>query len=547
MGTSVRFVGDTSQSVPKLLLKIGFLALLDAGAIWVSYNMFLEGDQTSLFIGVAVLLLTVFINIVFWFDRFYPFRWFTPGISLLVLLVVYPVLFTLYAAFTNYGTGNLLTKPQALRQILRETYTPEGGITFGWTAFKAQDPTAAETDYLIWFQTPETDDFLASRTAVVTLEEVNAGPLDENGVPTEIPGFTRLERRDLLREINALTSGSFGTETQGASILNLNAAAPRLPRYTYDPQTDTITDQSTGVVYTSQRGTFTAEDGSIIRPGYYVIIGVDNFVRLLTNPRLRGPFLQIFVWTITFAASTVFTTFALGLFLALIFNDPSMPGRKLIRSVLLVPYAIPAFITVQIWVGLLNPELGVVSQFIKDLLNPIFGIINPIFGTNFSGRISWFSDPTWAKIGIILVNLWLGFPYMMLICTGTLQTIPEDLYQAAEVDGASILQKFWNITLPLLLVSVGPLLIGSFAFNFNNFTVIDVFNQGGPPIANSPTPAGHTDILISYTYRVAFAGGRGTDYGYASAITIIIFIMLATMTALQFRLTGQWEEVSENV
>ena len=97
------------------------------------------------------------------------------------------------------------------------------------------------------------------------------------------------------------------------------------------------------------------------------------------------------------------------------------------------------------------------------------------------------------------------------------------------------------------MVAVGPLLIASFAYNFNNFTVIDIFNEGGPPIPNSATPAGHTDILITYIFRLAFAGGRGVDYGYASAITIVIFVILAILVGIQFRYTRVWEEVSENV
>jgi ABC-type sugar transport system permease subunit len=136
---------------------------------------------------------------------------------------------------------------------------------------------------------------------------------------------------------------------------------------------------------------------------------------------------------------------------------------------------------------------------------------------------------------------------MMLICSGALQAIPSDIYEAAEVDGASIWQRFWGITLPLLLVAVGPLLIASFTFNFNNFTVIYAYNEGRPPIPGTPTPAGYTDILISYTFRLAFESGRGAEYGYAAAMTIVIFLIVASITLFQYRFMGQWEEVSENV
>ena len=103
------------------------------------------------------------------------------------------------------------------------------------------------------------------------------------------------------------------------------------------------------------------------------------------------------------------------------------------------------------------------------------------------------------------------------------------------------------ITLPLLLVAVGPLLVASFTFNFNNFNLIYLFNAGGPPMAGTPTPAGHTDILISYVYNLAFTGSRGVNYGFAAAITIIIFLIVGAITLFQFRYTRMWEEVSENV
>jgi ABC-type sugar transport system permease subunit len=136
---------------------------------------------------------------------------------------------------------------------------------------------------------------------------------------------------------------------------------------------------------------------------------------------------------------------------------------------------------------------------------------------------------------------------MMVIVTGALQTLPRDVYEAAALDGASAWQAFRNITLPLLLITVGPLLVASFAFNFNNFTVIQLYNRGGPPMVGTATPVGHTDILATYTYRIAFASGRGADQGYAAAITVIIFLILVVITAFQFRYTNMLEERGENV
>jgi ABC-type sugar transport system permease subunit len=229
---------------------------------------------------------------------------------------------------------------------------------------------------------------------------------------------------------------------------------------------------------------------------------------------------------------SVFLTFVLGMFLAIVFDVPEMPMRRLLRTLLLIPYTIPAFVAVPVWVGLLNPQFGVISQMIAS----IFGSAPP-----------WFSDPFWSKIGILLIQTWLGFPYMFVVVTGALQTLPSDVYEAADIDGAGAWAKFKSITLPLLLVTVGPLLVASFAFNFNNFTVIDLYNKGGPPIPNVPTPVGYTDILATYTYRIAFGATGNSDYGYASAITVMIFMILLVITAFQFRYTNMLEERGENV
>jgi ABC-type sugar transport system permease subunit len=135
----------------------------------------------------------------------------------------------------------------------------------------------------------------------------------------------------------------------------------------------------------------------------------------------------------------------------------------------------------------------------------------------------------------------------MLVSSGALQSIPADIYEAAMIDGATGWERFRRITLPLLLVAVGPLLIASYIYNFNNFNLIYLFIAGGPPIVGATTQAGHTDILLSYVYKLAFESGGRVQYGLASAISIIVFAIVGTITLLQYRLTNMWEEVSENV
>lgn len=519
-----------STSVVTAGLRLLGLAFIDAFALWLLYLMIRDGVW---FLVAVFTVITVGINIVFLFEDYYPIRWMAPGLALMILMVVYPLVFTIYTAFTNYSDGHLLSKQQTIRLIERSaTYLPEDAVTFSWTAF-----LSPAGDFVLWLVAPDGQTLLArpgEPLQSVEPGEAGVGPLDENGIPTSIEGYQRLERRDTVRYLSVLDDLEFGEPPDTITIRSLNAAARYQQRYVYDPEQDAIIDRRTETVYRADanEGVFVSDDGATLRPGYQVVVGWENFRRLFTSPALRGPFFRVFTWTIAFSFLSVLTTFALGLALALAFNEPLIRGRKLIRSFLLIPYAIPSFISILIWAGLLNPHLGIINMNLQR----IFGWSPP-----------WFSDQWWAKIGILLINLWLGFPYMMLIASGALQGIPADIYEAAEIDGAGPTDRFWNITLPLLLVAVGPLLIASFAYNFNNFNVIYLFNRGGPPIAGAQTPAGHTDILISYTFRLAFEGGRGADYAFASAITIIIFLLVASITLFNFRFTRMWEEVSENV
>jgi arabinogalactan oligomer/maltooligosaccharide transport system permease protein len=156
--------------------------------------------------------------------------------------------------------------------------------------------------------------------------------------------------------------------------------------------------------------------------------------------------------------------------------------------------------------------------------------------------VNWFGTPWSARAAIILVQIWLSYPYMFLVSTGALQAIPADLTEAAQVDGAKPFYAFRTITFPLLLVALAPLLISSFAFNFNNFNAIYLTSEGGPFPADNPQ-VGATDLLITYTYRLAF-GGQGAQYGMAAAISIFIFLIVAVVSVAGFRRAQVLEEIN---
>jgi arabinogalactan oligomer/maltooligosaccharide transport system permease protein len=174
----------------------------------------------------------------------------------------------------------------------------------------------------------------------------------------------------------------------------------------------------------------------------------------------------------------------------------------------------------------------------RDMFNTDFGLINRMFNS----QGNWFGKPVTAMIAVLLVQLWMGCPYMFLVCTGALQSIPGDLKEAASVDGARPFYAFRTIVFPLLLVALAPLLIASFAFNFNNFNAIFMVSEGGPfPPDNSQI--GATDLPITYTYRLAF-GAQGAQYGFAAAVSVFIFLIVAVFSIIGFRRTRALEEVN---
>jgi len=516
-----------TMSAGSLLIRLILLAVVDAFVVWFIIALVPRG---SIILAVAVAIIVVIVNIVVLRADAGPLRWMIVGLVLMAMFAIYPILYTVYVSTTDYGFGHLLTKEQVIQQFETTRYLPEGQGTYTWTAYISD-----AGDYALWLQDSQGQSYFAFPDKEITSVEPGqqgVGELDADGIPLTIEGYQRLNRLTVVRYINDLGKLSFGIGDWIVQISSLDTVSELEPQYSYDPARDVLINRETGAEYRPSNGFFISQSGERLTPGFQISVGFDNFVQFIKSPALQGPLVRIILWNFAFAFLSVAMTFALGLFLAIIFSDPLIRGRKLIRTLLLIPYTIPSLITIMIWRGMLNPELGIINHTLMS----IFGWAPP-----------WFTDPWWAKGAILLVNLWLGFPYFMLICSGALTAISPELYNAAEVDGASVWQRFRHITLPMLLVAVGPLLVASFVFNFNNFNIIFLFIQGGPPIAGASTQAGHTDILISYVYNLAFAGGRGAQYGLAAAITIVVFIIVAALALFQFRFTKMWEEVSENV
>lgn len=257
----------------------------------------------------------------------------------------------------------------------------------------------------------------------------------------------------------------------------------------------------------------------------YEYVGLANFREIFA--KASRALIPVFLWTVIFAFSTVVINAVAGLILGILLYNKRLKGRNIYRTLLFLPWAIPAVISVQMWVALFNQQ---------------FGIVNKTLGLLGITAIPWLGDPLWAKISILLVNLWLGFPYMMTATISALSTINEDLYEAASIDGASRWQQIQNITLPLLRTSFTPILLSGFAFNFNNFGIIYLLTKGGPTQEGREATAQSTDILLSWGYNTAFASSGGQNFALASAIALIIFFLTLAISLVNFKAAGVFEE-----
>ena len=257
-------------------------------------------------------------------------------------------------------------------------------------------------------------------------------------------------------------------------------------------------------------------------------VGLKNFFNLVNIPVWSETFMGVLGWTVVWAFASTFTCFAAGLFQAVILNNEKIKFRKMWRGIYILPWAIPGMISLLVFRTMFNGQFGPISQLLLD-----WGITEQ--------RVSWFTDPTrpnLARITLILVNLWMGFPYFMALMTGIMTGIPQELYEAAKLDGASPKDEFRRITLPLVLNAASPLVIMSFAGNFNNFGTIYFLTDGGPTNTHYQF-AGSTDILITWIYKLTL---NNQLYNMASVFSILIFIVIGSISIWNLRRTKAFKE-----
>lgn len=266
-----------------------------------------------------------------------------------------------------------------------------------------------------------------------------------------------------------------------------------------------------GSVWSSFTDLSRSNAATVFRPSSEQFIGLDNYLTILGSDEFRGRL----IWTIIWTGVNVFFHFTLGLGLALLLNQ-KFRGRTVYRLILMLPWAVPAFISAVSWRYIFNGEYGVLNLFLAG-----FGVDGP----------NWLSDPFFAYVAPIIVNVWLGVPFMMVALLGGMQSIPADLYEAARVDGANRRQQFWNVTIPQLKsVSVAVTMLG-IIWTFNLFVVIFLTTGGGP--------GGRTDILVTESFNLFQAG----QYAQAATYSVIILSLLLVFVTIYQRVF-RTEEVS---
>ncbi|MCW7540935.1 maltose ABC transporter permease MalF [Aquabacterium sp. A7-Y] len=497
-------------------------AALALAALYVVTIVYAAGE---FLLAGAILLVVALAAWIYSSQRLYAYRYLFPGIAAVAIFVVLPILYTVTIGFTNYSTNNLLKFERATAYFLDETYEAEGK-TYTFTLLqqgKGYRARLTENDGEQVFLS-EALDLEAPATpgngAKADSKHVEAGPVAADATA---PAGEPVQLKELIRLQPALKK--LTVDLPDGSQVRMTGLRQFGPvTQLYKPQPDgSLVNQQTGEVIRPNHevGFYQTDSGQNLSPGFQVNIGLAHFRQIFTDQAFRQPFLRIFGWTVAFAGLTVVFATGLGVLLAVLLSWEALRFKGVYQTLLFLPYAVPGFISILVFKGLFNNNFGEINL----ILDALFGI-----------KPAWFSDPFLAKVMILTVNTWLGYPYMMVVTMGLIKAIPADLYEASAVAGAGPLTNFFRITMPLVLKPLTPLLIAAFAFNFNNFVLISLLTNGRPDFLDTQVPAGTTDILVSYTYRIAFEDS-GQNFGLAAAISTVVFAMVALLSWVNLRAT----------
>lgn len=522
---------STSAESPTHWLKWGILGLIGLLNLYAVVLMYAQGE--TVFALVTLILVGTGLYI-FASERTYVHRYIFPGVATMFIFILFPLGYTVWIGFTNFSATNILTFDRARDYHLSQTFQI-AGQDYDFALYGE-----GTNQYRLALTAKSGERYLSEPVELVVPDPRAKPPASTAPIEIQLervetmPDTPPLAVRDLVRlrgvMQNVIAHLPDGNDLRMSGMRQFSALRPLyqvLPSAQGGDGRTLVNQQTQERIAPDMAAGFfrpVNEDGDFIgpgiAPGFSVFVGWRNFLRLLTDPGVQGPFLQIFGWTLVFSFLSVVFTLAIGMVLATLVQWESLRGRGIYRLLLILPYAVPAFISILIFRGLFNQNFGEINM----VLSALFGI-----------KPGWFNDPMLARTMVLIVNTWLGYPYMMILCMGLLKAIPQDLYEASAMDGSDFIRDFFSITVPILMKPLTPLLIASFAFNFNNFVLIQLLTNGRPDIIGAQTPAGTTDLLVTYTYRIAFEGS-GQDYGLASAIATMIFLMVGALALINIKL-----------
>lgn len=498
------------------------VALFVIPALYVNFIVYHAG---AAWVALAMLIVIGLGAFIFLNESAYTYRYLFPGFLGFGLFVIFPIAYMIFLSFTKYSSKNLLTFNRSVELFLQETI-PVGTASYKYKLYGQEDG-----QYILYIEdqkdpakrfASEPFDLKPGEQPKAEQERVKLSAL----TPTDVLGGKALEMGQITREklFMPMRSLQFAMPDEtlvGMEGLTRFGSRERLWSLNQD---GSMTNKKDGTVIRPdfRLGFFVDEKGEKAGVGFRTFTGLDNYIQILTDPRIQGPFLRIFVWTVAFSGISVILTFAAGMLLAVVLQREDLGFRRVYRTMLILPYAVPAVLSILILKGTFNQDFGAANQIIRG----IFGFAP-----------EWETNPWGARAMVLLVNIWLGYPYMMLICSGMLQSIPTAIYEASAIDGSNRIVDFFRLTLPLVLTPMIPILISSFAFNFNNFNLIYLLTGGGPRMVGGGI-AGETDLLVNYTFNIAFRD-TGTNYGLASAIATVLFFIVGFLSWINLRMTAR--------
>jgi maltose/maltodextrin transport system permease protein len=508
------------QTVSPIRLVIAVLVVLPV--LYLDFLAYQSGNswQGIVILGLVAAGLYIYLN-----PRAYAFRYLFPGLLAFGLFVIFPLLYTVYISLTKYSSRHLLSYRNVTELLEQDSYIVPDTPSYNYTLYRQ-----ADGKYLLLLvdQSNPEQRFLSEpfdlqpRQAIPAPISVSTRAIQPgqsiDGEPLKINEITREGLFIPLRGFQFLLPNGQTVAKEGLDqFCCRNRIWKRNPDASFTNQKDNSTIRPDFA-----RGFFVDEKGEQIGIGFRTFTGLDNYLQIVTDPQIQVPFVRIFLWTVVFAAASAMGAFAIGMLLAVVLEWKEMRLGKVYRTLLILPYAVPAVLSILIFKGLFNQEFGAVNEFLHAV---------------FSFAPQWETNPWGARAMVLLVNLWLGYPYMMLICTGMLQSIPPSIYEASAIEGSNLWTDFFQITLPLVFPPLLPVLIASFAFNFNNFSVIYLLTNGGPKMVGGGN-AGETDILVSYTYTLAFRTADN-NYALASAIATLLFFLVGALAWINLRMSSR--------